>query len=145
VRDRLPANPYRYGLLAIAFAQLGVSLQALLAPRSFYDDFPFGRGWVKAYPSYNSHLITDYGAFTLGALVALVVAAIWLDRRVVQAAIISWLFGSTVHLISHIVTVDRFGTGDAIANLAGLTAFVVLPAGLLIRSTNAPAEDPGRA
>ena len=29
----------------------------------------FGRGWVEAYPSYNDHLIYDYGAYTLGALV----------------------------------------------------------------------------
>lgn len=146
MRDQLPANPYRWGLIVVAVGQLGATLQALLSPRSFYDDFPFGRGWVEAYPSYNSHLITDYGAFTMGALVALVIAAVWLDRRVVQAAIISWLVGSTIHLISHIITVDRFGTGDAIANLAGLTAFVVLPAGLLVRSINGtPAENPGRA
>ena len=53
MRDRLPAMPYRYGLLVIAFAQLGATMQALLAPRSFYDDFPLGRGWVQAYPAYN--------------------------------------------------------------------------------------------
>jgi len=149
VRDRLPANPYRFGLLAVAIGQLGATLQALVSPRSFYDDFPFGRGWVQEYPEYNSHLITDYGAYTLGALVALVIAAIWLDRRVVQAAIISWLVGSTVHLISHIVTVDRFGVGDAIGNLGGLFLFVLIPALLLAksreRSISAPAEDPGRA
>ena len=87
MRDRLPANPYRYGLFALAFAQLGVTLQALIAPRSFYDSFPFGRGWVEAYPAYNEHLIYDYGAYTLGALIALVLAGIWLDRRVVQLAI----------------------------------------------------------
>jgi hypothetical protein len=155
VSDRLPANPYRYGLIAVAIGQLGATLQALLTPRSFYDDFPLGRGWVTEYPAYNSHLIQDYGAFTLGAVVALVLAAIWLDRRVVQLAIISWLVGSTIHLISHIATIDRFGTGDAIANLGGLTIFVVVPAWLLVksrspqrpqeRSIDAPAESPGRA
>jgi len=149
VRDRLPANPYRYGLLVVAFGQLGATLQALLAPRSFYDDFPLGRGWVTEYPAYNSHLIQDYGAFTLGAVVGLVLAAIWLDRRVVQLAIISWLVGSTIHLISHIVTIGRFGTGDAIGNLGGLTLFVVIPGWLLFKSregsVGAPAESPGRA
>ena len=149
MRDQLPANPYRYGLLAVAFGQLGATLQALLAPRSFYDDFPLGRGWVTEYPAYNSHLIQDYGAFTLGAVVAIVLAAIWLDRRVVQLAIVSWLVGATIHLISHIATVDRFETGDAIGNLGGLAIFVVVPAWLLAksreRSAGAPAEDPGRA
>ena len=149
MRDRLPANPYRYGLLAVAVGQLGATLQALLTPRSFYDDFPFGRGWVQEYPSYNSHLIQDYGAYTLGAMAAIVLAAIWLDRRVVQLAIVSWLVGSTIHFISHVATVDRYGTGDGIANLAGLFVLVAIPAWLLLksreRSFDAPAESPGRA
>jgi hypothetical protein len=149
MRDRLPANPYRYGLGAVAFGQLGATLQALLAPRSFYDDFPFGRGWVQEYPAYNSHLIQDYGAFTLGGVVALVIAAVWLDRRAVQLAIASWLVGSTIHFISHVATVDRFGTADAIGNLGGLFIFIAIPGWLLLksrgRSVDAPAESPGRA
>ena len=146
MRDRLPAMPYRYGLLVIAFAQLGATMQALLAPRSFYDDFPLGRGWVQAYPAYNDHLIYDYGAYTLGAVVALVIASIWLDRRVVQVVTVSWLVSATIHLVNHVVTVDRYGTGDAVANLTGLFVFVAIPGVLLVRSINeSPAEDPGRA
>ena len=149
MRDQLPANPYRWSLLAVAFAQLGPTLQALFTPRSFYDDFPFGRGWVQEYPAYNSHLIQDYGAFTLGAIVAIALAAIWLDRRVVQLAIVSWLVGATIHFISHVATIDRFETADAIGNLAGLFIFILVPGWLLLRSRErrdvAPAEDPGRA
>ena len=144
MRDRLPANPYRYGLLAVAFAQLGATLQALLTPRSFYEDFPFGRGWVEAYPSYNDHLIYDYGAYTLGAVVALVIAAVWLDRRVVQVVTVSWLVSATIHFVNHVLTVDRYGVGDAVVNLAGLALFVVIPGALLVRSRHdSPAEDPG--
>lgn len=149
MRDRLPARPYRYGLLVIAFAQLGATAQALLAPRRFYEDFPFGRGWVEAYPAYNEHLIYDYGGYTLGALLALAIAAVWLDRRVVQLAIIAWLTGATIHLVYHLTTIDRFDTADAVGNVAGLLVFVVLPGWLLVmsreRSERAPAEDPGRA
>ena len=146
MRDQLPTWPYRFGLLAIAFAQLGPTVQALLAPKSFYEDFPLGRGWVEAYPAYNDHLIYDYGAYTLGALVALVIAAIWLDRRVVQVATASWLVSAIIHLINHVVTVDRYSTGDAVANLSGLLLFVVIPGWLLVRSRNEPsAEDPGSA
>ena len=142
--DRLPVMPYRAGLLVIAFAQLGVTVQALFAPKSFYDDFPFGRGWVKAYPDYSEHLVYDYGALTLGALVALVLAAIWLERTAGQVAIAGWLVGATIHLVYHAITIDRFGTGDAIADLVGLSIFVVLPGGLLVRSINEPStEDPG--
>jgi hypothetical protein len=149
MRDRLPAKPYRFGLLAVALGQLGATLQALFTPRSFYEDFPFGRGWVQAYPEYNDHLIYDYGAYTLGAVVAITLAAIWLDRRVVQLAIVSWLVGATIHLVNHILTVDRFGAGDAIGNLGGLAIFVAVPAWLLVksreRSQSAPAASPGRA
>ena len=146
MRDRLPANPYRYGLLVVAIGQLGATLQALLTPKSFYEDFPFGRGWVEAYPSYNDHLIYDYGAYTLGAVVALVIAAIWLDRRVVQVVTVSWLVSATIHFVNHVLTVDRYGTGDAIANLTGLFLFVAIPGWLLIRSRHeSPAEDPGSA
>jgi hypothetical protein len=143
MRDRLPANPYRYGLLVVALGQLGATVQALVSPRSFYEDFPFGRGWVQAYPSYNDHLIYDYGAYTLGAVVALVIAAIWLDRRVVQVVTVSWLVSATIHFVNHVLTVDRYGTGDAIANLAGLFVFVAVPGVLLIRSRHERAEDPG--
>jgi hypothetical protein len=145
MRDRLPANPYRYGLLVVALGQLGATVQALVSPRSFYEDFPFGRGWVQAYPSYNDHLIYDYGAYTLGAVVALVIAAIWLDRRVVQVVTVSWLVSATIHFVNHVLTVDRYGTGDAIANLAGLFVFVAVPGVLLIRSRHERAEDPGSA
>ena len=145
MRDRLPAVPYRYGLLVVAVAQLGATAQALVSPRSFYEDFPLGRGWVEAYPAYNDHLIYDYGAYTLGALVALVIAAVWLDRRVVQLATVSWLVSATIHFVNHVVTIDRYSTADAVANLTGLLLFVVIPGGLLIRSRNEPAEDPGGA
>jgi hypothetical protein len=145
MRDRLPANPYRYGLLLVGFGQLGATVQALVSPRSFYEDFPFGRGWVQEYPAYNDHLIYDYGAYTLGAVVALVIAAIWLDRRVVQVVTVSWLVSATIHFVNHVVTVDRYGTGDAIANLAGLFLFVAVPGVLLIRSRHERTEDPGRA
>ncbi len=149
MRDQLPANPYRYGLLAVAFAQLGVTLQALVAPKSFYEDFPFGRGWVAAYPEYNEHLIYDYGAFTFGALLALVIAAVWLDRRVVQLALVSWLAGATIHFVYHAATVDRLDAADAVGNLVALFAYIALPGWLLLRSRerriDATAESRGRA
>jgi hypothetical protein len=144
MRDRLPASPYRFGLLLIALAQLGATAQALLAPRSFYEDFPVGRGWVQEYPAYNDHLIYDYGAYTLGALVALTIAAIWLDRRVVQVATASWLVSAIIHFVNHVLTVDRYETVDAVANLSGLLLFVAVPGWLLLRSIDErSAEDPG--
>ena len=135
MRDRLPAMPYRYGLLTVAFFQLGATLQALFSPKSFYEDFPLGRGWVEAYPSYNDHLIYDYGAYTLGAVVALVIAAIWLDRRVVQLATVSWLVSAIIHFVNHVLTVDRYSDRRRSGQPLGLLLFIVIPGGLLLRST----------
>ena len=44
---------------------LGVGLQALFTPRSFYDDFPLGRGWVAMDGPYNQHLVRDVGSLNL--------------------------------------------------------------------------------
>ena len=140
-----PNYVVRAVLGVLGAVQLTDGLYALFAPRSFYEDFPLGRGWVEAYPAYNDHLIYDYGAYTLGALVALAIAAIWLDRRVVQVATASWLVSAIIHFVNHVVTVDRYSTGDAVANLSGLLLFVVIPGWLLVRSINDTAEDPGSA
>ena len=130
--EPVPLRPTAY----IAFSQLGVTLQALVAPKSFYDDFPLGRGWVEAYPAYNEHLIYDYGAYTLGALVALVLAGIWLDRRVVQLAIISWLVGRQ-RSISSITWSPSTGSGRETRSPTspGSSLYIVLPGWLLVRSS----------
>ena len=49
------------GVLRVVLASVAVSdvltgLTALLTPRGFYDDFPFGAGWVGLLPPYNEHL-----------------------------------------------------------------------------------------
>ena len=147
MRDRLPATPYRPGLLLVGIAQLTVSAQALLMPRSFRDDFPLGRGWVETLsPAYDEHLIYDYGSFTLGAALGLVLAAVWLDRRVVQLAIISWLAGASIHFGYHLTTIDEYSTADNLGSLGALLLYVVVPAALLWktrRDDGAHAESPG--
>ena len=55
------ALAFRAGLLGLGLVQLFDGLYALLAPRSFFDSFPLGRGWVEALPAYNEHLTRDVG------------------------------------------------------------------------------------
>ena len=78
-----PALSGRVRLLLwlMAFCSLGVGLQALFTPRSFYDDFPFGRGWVAMDGPYNEHLVRDVGSLNL-AIVVLVFAALIVSERV---------------------------------------------------------------
>jgi hypothetical protein len=81
--------------------------------------------------AYDEHLVRDVGALYLGALVLLVLAWVWLDRRLVQAALISYAVAALPHLIYHCTALDGFSTGDAVAEIGGLALNVVLPIGLL--------------
>ena len=71
----------RLMLWLLAIANLGVGLQAAFTPRSFYDDFPFGRGWIAMDGPYNEHLVRDVGTLNL-ALVVLAFAALVVSTRV---------------------------------------------------------------
>lgn len=107
---------------------------ALLAPQSFYDDFPGGgRGWISVDGPYNEHLVRDVGALNL-ALAVLFVAAAWRRTRdldvVACAAALVW---GVPHLVYHLFNTDGLGAVDVVANLGGLALFVVLPLTVLVR------------
>src|SRR5919205_4100813 len=68
----------------------------LLAPRSFWTDFPgLGRHWVSGDGAYNEHLLRDVGQGTLAigvvALVALLTGGVWLARATGLAAVVAYL------------------------------------------------------
>ena len=107
--------------------QLTDGLYALFAPRSFYDDFPLGRGWVEALPSYSEHLVRDVGSLFLATAVVLFAAAWFLDRRLVLVALVSFLVFTVPHFIYHSFNLEPYSTGDAIGNFAGLLFTVVAP------------------
>ena len=105
---------------------------ALIAPRSFYEDFPVGRGWVEALPAYNEHLIRDVGSLFLATAVVLAAAAIWLERRLVIVALVSFLVFSVPHTTYHLLNLQGISTGDAVAEAVLLVLTVIAPIGLLI-------------
>jgi hypothetical protein len=122
----------RYGLLVLAVSQASTGLWALLAPRSFYDDFPAGRGgWVSALGPYNEHLTIDYGSLSLALVTVLVAAAVILERRLVLVAAGAYLVWSVPHFVYHMITLDKYGTTDAIGNVVTLAVTVGLPAAVL--------------
>lgn len=122
----------RGGLLVLAVSALAVGLWALLDPRSFYDDFPLpGRAWVSTLGPYNEHLVRDVGALNLALGVLLVVAAVLLERRLVQASLVAYLAYAVPHFIFHLSKGDAFPIGDNIANLITLGLAVLLPLVLL--------------
>lgn len=123
----------RGGIAVMAVTPAVVGMWATISPRGFYDDFPgLGHAWVSAVGAYDEHLVRDVGALYLGSLVLLALAWAWLDRRLVQAALISYAVAALPHLVYHCTALENFSTGDAIAEIAGLALNVVLPLGLLI-------------
>ena len=128
VRHRLAI---RGSLGALGAIQASIGLYALLAPRSFYEDFPVGRGWVEALPAYNEHLLRDVGALFC-AIGLLAIAAAWImDRTLVAAAAATYLVFAIPHTIYHYLNLEPYGAGDAIANAITLAATVLVPAWIL--------------
>ena len=125
-------GPIRVALLYLAITSGFLAIWILVAPRDFYDTFPGGGAhWVSVLPPYNEHLERDFGATSLGIAVLSVLAAYWMDRRVVQATAAVWIAAGLPHLIYHATTTSHYSTGDNVASLFGLTLDVLLPLGIL--------------
>lgn len=139
------SSVFRVVLGTLGLVQLANGLLALLAPRAFYEDFPFGRGWVEVLPAYNEHLVRDVGALFIGTAVVLLAAAIFLERRLVTVALVSYLAFSLPHFVYHAFNLEPYSTGDAIANVVTLLITVIAPAALLVamaRPRSASAASP---
>jgi len=122
----------RAGLLILASASLAVGLWALPFPRSFYDDFPLpGRAWISTLGPYNEHLVRDVGALNLALGVLLVLAAVLLERRLVQVSLVAYLAYAVPHFVFHLTKGHAFSLGDNLANMVTLGIAVLLPLVLL--------------
>ena len=50
-----------------------------------------------------------------------------LQRALIVPLAVAWSFAATLHAGFHVTHLDGFGTGDAIAQTAGLLAVIALP------------------
>lgn len=125
------------GYLILVSVQIGA--WALVAPRSFYDDFPgLGRAWVSVDGPYNEHLVRDVGALNLALTTLFVVAFIRLGRQLVTiAGAVAFVWG-VPHAIYHLFNTDVLDTSDIVVSLLGLAVFVVLGGGLVYAATRLP-------
>jgi hypothetical protein len=122
----------RAGFVLLGLSQVGVGLWALLFPLSFQDDFPgMGRHWLVPLGPYNEHLITDVGATFLALTVLMFLAALWLTRPLVLAALIAWLVYSVPHLYFHLNNLGVYDLSDQVINGVALGLQVLIPLGLL--------------
>jgi hypothetical protein len=117
----------------LAASQIVTGGWALVAPPSFYADFPYGgTPWVALLPPYNEHLVRDAGAGMLALAVALALAAWWLDRRVVITAVAAFLTFTVPHAVFHSLHLEHFPLGDAVAQQIGFVAEILLAVAVLV-------------
>jgi hypothetical protein len=119
--------PIRFVLIYMAVALGLVAAWILIAPKHFYDEFPGPSQWVSALPPYNEHLIRDFGSAGLGLAALAGLAAVWMERRLVQATAVALLIGSLPHAIYHSTTTEAYSTTDNLFSLTGLYLEVLLP------------------
>jgi|SRR5215211_2574296 hypothetical protein len=133
----------RVCLLLLALTPLFVGAGTLFFPHAFYGDFPPGsRHWVDRLGPYNEHLLTDFGGALLGQAALLLLAAWWLDRRVVIAALVASMVQSTAHFTFHLTTTEAYSTSDNVASLVGLVFSVLLSVALLAYTATATGSRP---
>ncbi len=119
-----PRTPY-VALSLIALAMLPAGLQAAFAPRSFYEDFPLGRGWISLEgAAYNEHLVRDVG----GLFLALIVVTAWTvgTRGPTTAIALGWLVQGVLHLAHHVRHLHGFATSDQVLLVVSLVAVPAL-------------------
>ncbi len=108
----------------------------MVVPHAFYRDFPLpGHPWIAELGADNPHLAFDYGAASLALVFVLVAAALLLELRLVQVALLAWMMWAVPHLVYHAATFDRLPTVDSTINLITLASVVALPLMLLASTT----------
>ncbi len=117
----------RAALWILLLAAVSLGAWAQFAPHNFFEEFPFGRGWVAADGPYNEHLVRDFGGLNL-ALAVVTGAALFLRRTsVAVAAALAWLVFAVPHFVYHANHLEHYDGGDAAGNVIGTALLVVLP------------------
>jgi hypothetical protein len=121
----------RVALIYLALALGLVGAYILITPRTFYDDFPGFAQWVSALPPFNEHLIRDFGAAALGLGLLAGLAALWMEKRLVQATAVAFFAANLPHAIYHSTATNALTTADNIASLGALYLQALLPLALI--------------
>jgi hypothetical protein len=131
----------RIVLVIWAAVSLQLAAWALIAPRSFYDDYPgFGRHWVSVDGPYNEHFVRDFGALNLALAVVTIAALITLSRPMVIAVAVAWLAWGVPHLVYHLRHLDLYSTTDKVLNVVALAALAVVAVVVLALTLTTPAR-----
>src|SRR3989442_4680473 len=136
----------RLGLVIVALPTVATGGWALFAPVSWYERFPRGarHAWIAALGPYDEHLVRDVGALLLALGLLLLFAALVLERRLVQGALVASLVFGIPHLIFHAAHRSGLSSADNALNLTLLSVAVAIPAALLVlvRASSRTARSP---
>jgi hypothetical protein len=82
-------------------------------------------------PPYNEHLLRDFGAASLAIAVVLIGAAIFLERRLLQVALVAYVAGTLPHFGYHLTTTEAYDTVDNVLSLGSFVLTILLALSLL--------------
>jgi hypothetical protein len=112
-------------LWLIALFMMPAAIQATLAPRSFFDDFPLGRGWIaQGGEPFNEHLVRDVGGLFL-AMIIVTVCVAW-GHGSSRGVAIAWLVQGTLHLVFHVRHLHGFNSTDKVGLIGSLVTIPIL-------------------
>ena len=110
-----------------------VGIWALLAPRSFFRDFPaVGGAWVAAFPPFNEHLVRDIGGLNLGFALLFFASASTLDATLIRTSLGGWLLYAIPHFWFHISNMGRLSGAEKVWQTLALGTLILVPVGLLM-------------
>jgi hypothetical protein len=129
----------RIGLVLLGLPQLAIGVWAIASPHGWFTTFPGGgEHWLSAYGAFDSHLAFDVGAGFVAIASFLLLAATWLERRLVQAALVAYLAYALPHYVFHLANDHDLATGAHVANDVVLGVSVIAAAGLLALAFRRP-------
>ncbi|MFI5928441.1 hypothetical protein ACIA3K_21085 [Micromonospora sp. NPDC051543] len=134
-----PTRWIRIGSASLAAQMLALGVPAAVAPRWFFDWFPFGGGWVAAGGPYNEHLLSDLGYAYLALAVVLGWAAARPVRELCLAAAAASVVANTPHLLFHLAHAGALPTVDSVAENALLALTVVVGLAVFFAAYRLPA------
>jgi hypothetical protein len=133
-------------LALVAAAQAEIGVWGLVAPRSFYRQFPgSGHHWVSALGPYNEHLVRDFAAAELGFAALLALAAYVFERRLVLVAGVAFLAATLPHFAYHLTTTGSFSTADNVASLGAFVLELVVVVLAILAASSQPRDQHQRA
>jgi hypothetical protein len=137
--DPISRTGTRVLLLVLMFQGFFPGGWALVAPRSFYDDFPGVRmGWVSADGPFNEHLLRDVGSMFLALGVLAAIAAVSGSLVAARCAGAAWLTFTVPHCVYHLFHLHVHQPLDQWLNIVTLVGSVVVSAAVLAAPVRRP-------